>query len=265
MREARLRGIEEGAWQIYDRYNAPGNQNAPHFLQFMVAAKAIVRRANRRGQGMRLIPQGGQEISDDFYHFIPVPSVGGAAYRIYIHTAQPVTMRALPIISMIVDLMKVRPGLNAVKVAGPGMAAARRDTIVIYIRDEMLVPWMVRQLRTGAYAGYAVDPVPSGTKRVHTGISWAEEPPLTQYGDGSHLSEIWRTNQHSYGSYIAGCLYRALQSNPTTQAIFLDRVIIAMRDAKVEPTNPHVFDRPAPQPLVPNPLWLAMKGVPLQA
>jgi hypothetical protein len=214
---------------------------------------------------MRLCPQTGQEIPNDFYHFLPVPRVGGAAYRIYIHTTQRVTTCALPIISMIVDLMQVRPGLDEVKVAGPGMAAARRDTIVIYIRDEMLVPWMIRQLRTSNYAGYAVDPVPSGTKRVHTGISWAEEPPLTQVGDASGLTEIYNARQHSYGSYLAGCIYRALQRNPNSQEQFLDFVILTMRAAKIEPNKSHVFDRPAPPALLPNPLWLAMKGVPLKA
>ncbi|MGD2067190.1 MAG: T3SS effector HopA1 family protein [Gemmatimonadota bacterium] len=264
MQEARQHGAVEGGWQVYDRYNAPGAQVAPldRFVQFLVAAKGIVRQANQRGQGLRLASQTGREIPDDFYHFLPVPRVGGAAYRIYLHTTQPVTLRALPIVSMVVDRMQARPGIDEVKVAGPGMPAARRDTIVIYLRDEMLVPWMIRELRTSESAGFTQDPVPSGTKRVHPGISWAEQPPDTTVGDGTYLTEIWGRGRHSFGSYLAGCIFRALWSNPGSGAEFLDFVIAAFREAGIDPRKPHLFDRPAPAPLIPNAQWLAMKGIP---
>lgn len=263
MDEAHRLGPVEGAWQVYDRYNRPGAQVTPldRFVHFLVAARGIVRRANQRGQGMRLAPQTGREIPDDFYHFLPVPRVGGAAYRVYVRTAQPVTLRALPIVSMVVDRMRDRPAIDEVKVAGPGMPAERRDTIVIYIRDEMLVPWMIRELRTSEFAGFTLDPVPSGTKRMHPGISWAEQPPDTTVGDGTFLTELWGNGRHSFGSYLAGCIFLALFGDPPSEARFLDFVIATFREAGVDPRKPHLFDRPAPAPLVPDARWLAMKGV----
>jgi hypothetical protein len=241
--EGRTKGGDEGMWQIYDRYNVPGDRavSDPDFLAFIQECRTIAATT-----GFVVKPQTGKEVPDDFYHFERAShrqkvTAGAVSMndRIYVHTKDPVTTHALPLAKLLLEMAKDYDGLVKLKVAGPGMPAARKDTIVIWLQHEYAIQFVLKRMKQTDFTSHYGGDTPPGIKVVVPGLGFGKEPPEIDANHPVAQGSGGETN-HSYGTYLASGIFLALRStpHPLTLEKFLDRLLAVFRDIGVDPKKP---------------------------
>lgn len=233
---ARQEGQTEGAWQVYDRYNDPTAAATDDFATFCQELFYLTTDFP--------VECAGQQSGDatDFFHLEPpgcVVAQGKA--RVYVHTPQPVQVHAIAVARAVLGLMQVNADIVKLKVAGPGLSPARGDTVVIWLKHEFAVKWLLVRLKDPGVAAHCHGPVPPGVRPVADGLGWSLEPPRTD-GDepmAKNLTALWQSHDHSFGTYLAGCIFLALATCGPRGDKFLDAVLRYFRAAGVDPMNPH--------------------------
>jgi hypothetical protein len=245
---AKTEGRMEGADLIYDLYNDPAKNNkVAGFQDFLQAAVALVN--DNSDLLEKCYPQDGEVIPADFYHFEPF---GYAMLRprnrlrVYVHTAG--WQASLAVCQVVVDAMRGPEGVTKFKIAGPGFSANRGDSVVVWLTNQLAVDYLIAQLKRSA--GLFSGSVPPGVKEVVPGLGWSEEPPETVAG--APLTDLYQLSVHSFGSYLAGLMFFALEQ--TSMASFRDddagyreflgRLVAIFRDADVDPMECHRLRQP---------------------
>jgi len=241
MQGVREKGRKEGAWRVYDLYNDPATQTASHFQLFK---ECIVEFKDE--YKLTVAPQKGKWVENDFYHMEPAgydPQKDKS--RIYVNvkgqskgddTFMSQWANALCVAYKALDLSATLTGFQKLKVSGPGLSPKRHDNVVIWLTGQQAVEAYLLKMRDENFTRHFGATTPPGTKQVMPGLAWANEPPET--AKGHKLSTLWEEVQHSFGSYLAGCIFLGLeQSHEKTEPVFLDAVLAMFKMAGVDPMN----------------------------
>lgn len=237
----RKKGRTEGAWLVYDLYNDPHNQTSNHFKLFLECISEF-----QDEYAVSVFPQGGKVVDTDFYHMEPDGyDESKSKSRIYVSTKgqskgddtfMSQWANALCIAYKVLELRSTVTGFQKLKVTGPAMSANRHDNVVIWLTGQPAVEAFLVHMRTDEISQHFGNSTPPGTKQVMPGLAWANEPPTTS---PSHkLSTLWGSVQHSFGSYLAGCIFLGLERTwNKTESDFLDAVLKMFEMANVDPEN----------------------------
>ena len=235
------KGRNEGAWMVYDLYNDPSSQASNHFnlfkecvLEFQTEYEVTVK------------PQGSKWVADDFYHMEPKGyDSRNTKSRIYVNTKgqskgddtfMSQWANALCVAYKVLELRSSVVGFQKLKVTGPEMSAARHDNVVIWLTGQEAVERFLPHLRGEEFSQHYGNSTPPGTKQVMPGLAWANEPPET--AQGTPLTKLFGSVLHSFGSYLAGCIYLGLERTwAKKESEYLDAVLKMFEMAKVDPKN----------------------------
>ena len=226
----------EGAGQIYDLYNDPeivkvGNGE---FKTFLTGCNKIIQQF-----GLFCNPQGGKAVANDFYHFQPA-NYGGIDYRVYAHAKAPYSEHCIQLARAVALMMRVEPGIQKFKIAGPGFTTARGDGLVVYISNEKTKDRVLKILAANKTAHFAGSLSPA-VKTVCDGLGWAKEPPSPTK---DHPLKTHPEKSYSFGSYLAALIFVALKrtyyvSMSTKEDAFVAEVLKVFEAGNVDPQNPH--------------------------
>jgi hypothetical protein len=226
-------GHAEGAWRVYDLYNDPGKVATDAFEEFK---RCIAEFEDE--YDVQIKSQTGQDIPDDFYHMEPPDYDSSKSNsRIYVKVVEPIWLHALLVALEVLELRKKHRGFQKLKVAGPGMSPNRGDSVVVWLTDDVAVrAFLLDMVGEDFLRHYGAETLP-GIKRVRPGLGWADEPPKT---DPDHpVTKVFKTTQHSFGSYLAGFIYLALNHTwSKSEGAYLDKVLSVFAFGKIDPKNP---------------------------
>src|SRR5262245_1029926 len=143
---------------------------------------------------------------------------------------------ALCVAYKVLELRSTVAGFQKLKVTGPEMSANRHDNVVIWLTGQDAVQRFLPHLGKDDFTQHYGNSTPPGTKQVRAGLAWANEPPET--ANGAPLSTLWGSIQHSFGSYLAGCIYIGLEKAwDKKEPEYLDAVLKMFEMANVDPKN----------------------------
>ncbi len=197
-----------------------------------------------------------------YYHFAPpdLKDHKRALYptccRLYVNTVEPISQTSVWVMEQMFRFKypqgrgRCVPGVVKGKVASPSRGGRRSEKAVVFFSDKITRTDFTQYLMhadRGRGPGPAISgAVPMGTQRVADGMAWADEPPLLHEDHVMRVIARNRTNRrgrHSYGSYIASCLYLALNDvgfgEMGSARQFLDQLMVRFRNAGVNPVAPH--------------------------
>jgi hypothetical protein len=124
------------------------------------------------------------------------------------------------------------------KVAGPGMSPKRGDQIVAWVNSEAAKDALLKKLQT--FSNFDGTP-PPGTKLVSAGLGWSKEPTSEDNGSPA-VDEVWGTGSHSFGSYLAGVIYMALeQSWNKTEDKYVEELKEFFLNVGIDPAKPELL------------------------
>ena len=244
---AQQNGREEGSWLVYDRYNDPAETaHTADFADFMRAMNTLW--DDHDDVIESLTSQKRDIVPNTFYHF-NCHNYDALQHlstkRIYARTSG--WQNSVQVARLVLAEMRATEGVQKFKIKGPGLSEDRCDSVVIWLTSELAVLHllMVLKRQPGLYSGS----VPPGVKQVIAGLGWAEEPPET--GAGDQLTVLWNSRTHSYGSYLAGLIFFALEQTSKTGILddqhgyreFLGRTLLYFGTANVSPTDCHRLRR----------------------
>ena len=236
----RTTGRDEGAWLVYDCYNDPAAD--PGETDAWTLFREDVRRLTGE-YGIGCGPQrGGKWLPDDFYHFGDNPRQGKGLWRVYAHVKEPRTYNWTPAAVYCLHVMKSLKleVIEKFKVAGPGMSKDRGDQIVIWVNSEDAKNSTLESLKQTC-AGNFDGSVPPGVKQVVPGLGWSKEPTAADHGSPA-VDEVYGTSRHSFGSFLAGVIYMALeQSWSKTEDDYVKELKAFFLNVGIDPANPHVL------------------------
>jgi HopA1 effector protein family len=231
-----------GSDEVYSLYQ-PGEDRKKHqdFEQFTEQCVAI-------GKSTGIEPSIASNASD-WFHFKGKEWWGSESHRIYVHTKRPVNEHALPVVRLTLQALKQMDEFRSLKVAGPGMSADRKDTILVYMGSKAAVKLALAKMQTTEFTAHYESDTPAAVKQVIPGLGYAENPPTI--GEAHHIfKESGNQSGHSFGSYLASAIFWALRSVPegnNEMSAFLDCVIAAFEFIGVNPKKPHVLSRSGPE------------------
>lgn len=230
-------GRAEGAGQVYDRYNDPAvnKQETLEFREFMGDAIGLSDSYN-----IVLAPQGGEWAPHNFYHFGENPRAGKGLWRVYAHVKSPRSKNWMPTAEYCLTLMRKgeERDVEKFKVAGPGMSDNRGDQIVIWVNSEAAKDSMLKQLQT--FSNFDGNP-PPGIKQISPGLGWGKEP-TAQDNASPAVDEVSGTSNHSFGSYLSGVIYMALeQSWKKTEDSYVEELTEFFLNVGIDPAKPHLL------------------------
>lgn len=248
---AKKKGHTEGAWLVYDLYNPPGSVKVPDLAADLFRFRLDQYR--RIYNEIKIASQNGKNALDDFYHFDRKAKTYEPYFRIYARTKKPAHDNAIGLANQVLLLMRSYDGITKFKIAGPGMPEERADSMVIWLPHQIAVSYVLMHMKKEPFARYYKQEdhcTPYGTKQVKPGLAWAGEPPRTssnpQHGT-YNLTAVWRRDNHSFGSYVAGAIYLGLLmitndfklARERTINDFLASVLQQFRAATVDANAPH--------------------------
>jgi hypothetical protein len=229
-------GRTEGAWLIYDLYNDPNIQkeDTKKWRTFQKAVKSLSKQ-----YGVPVQPQGDEWKASEFYHFGPdrLPD-GSGNWRVYCHIKSPQHKNWSPPATYVLKRMQASDTRIAkFKIAGPQMSKKRHDSMVIWVNSEADALSLINDLKTRFADNFTGSPPPS-VKQVATGLGWAKEPSEDHSSPG--VDEVWGTDNHSFGSYLAGVILMALeQSWDLKEKDYVEEVRQFFLNVGINPMNPH--------------------------
>lgn len=167
--------------------------------------------------------------------------------RLYLNLADPISVSGLRAMAAMV-LYKYRygpgrpdPNIVKGKIAGPGMDPDRPDRAIVWFKNDRARWAFTKGLLEFMPECAFRDDLAPGIQRVAPGVGWAGEPP--ESGKADEITTIWRSQKHSYGSYIAGALFLALEDvrfgAGHGRADFLDRVRDRFRALGISQMQPY--------------------------
>lgn len=231
-------GRDEGAWQVYDRYNDPAKDTTltKEWKKFRKDVKRLT------GEyGITCGPQTGKWTPDDFYHFGNNPRPGKGLWRVYAHVKEPRAYNWTPTAVYCLSMMKSLnlADVEKFKVAGPGMSKNRGDQIVIWLNSESAKDSILKAL--SRLASNFDGNVPPGVKQVQPGLGWGVEPTSEDHGSPA-VDEVYGTRNHSFGSYLAGVIYMALeQSWHNTEDRYVEELVEFFLNVGINPAKPNLL------------------------
>ena len=236
----RTAGRDEGAWLVYDRYNDPTED--PKETEAWTLFRRDSKRLSRE-YGIACNPQRGQGwVPNEFYHFGANPRPGKGLWRIYAHVREPRAYNWTPAAVYCLHVMKALnlEVIEKFKVAGPGLSKDRGDQIVIWLNSEDAKNSTLASLAQSV-AGNLDGSVPAGVKQVQAGLGWGKEPTAAEHGSPA-VDEAYGTSNHSFGSFLAGVIYLALeQSWRKTEDQYVHELTEFFLNVGIDPANPHVL------------------------
>jgi hypothetical protein len=233
-------GRDEGAWLVYDRYNDPkeDKKETEAWTLFRQDAKRL-----SKEYGITCGPQKGDPWRpNDFYHFGANPRPGKGLWRIYAHVKEPRPYNWTPTAVYCLHMMKTMnlEVIEKFKVAGPGFSKDRGDQIVIWVNNEDAKNSTLASLAQSCAGNYDGQ-VPAGVKQVQAGLGWSKEPTAADHGSPA-VDELYGTDLHSFGSFLAGVIYLALeQSFRGSEENYVNELTEFFLNVGIDPANPHVL------------------------
>lgn len=231
-------GRTDGAWLIYGHYNDPtvDPSDSEAWKLFRQDAKRLIRE-----YGIGCGPQTGSVIPHDFYHFGNNPRPGKGLWRIYAHVREPRAYNWTPTAVYCLHMMKSLnlEVIEKFKVAGPGMSKDRGDQIVIWLNSEADKNTALESLKQTCANNYDGN-VPPGVKQVAAGLGWSKEP--AEDHSSPAVDEVWGDSQHSFGSFLAGVIYMALeQSWDRLEDDYVKELTEFFLNVGIEPSSPQLL------------------------
>jgi len=230
-------GRTEGAWCVYDCYNNPlssadDTKEWRDFYQQLVKLNKEFR--------VNIAAQEGKMVPNDFFHFGPAAlAKGQGEWRVYAHVKTPRNDHWVEPATFLLKQMNAGgSGIAKFKVVGPGMAPDRGDQIVVWTNSDLACKAVLEGFTK--MAGHFDGKVPPSVSTVVAGVGWAKEPNSDHASPA--IDEVWGSPQHSFGSYLSGIIYMALeQSWDNDEDRYVYEVEQFFLNVGVNPQQPHLL------------------------
>jgi HopA1 effector protein family len=229
---------KSGANAVYDLYNTSAKVNVDDddWKRFQARLKVLEDHYHipyRTSHGF---------VKDSWFSFAVDPSEQGS-WRIYLRFKDPISKWVRVALYCLNNVCAHRiKGIVEFKVAGPGLSKERGDHMVIYLKDRKSVDSTLEFLKTDPeMSGLFSGNVPAGVKQVAPGLGFSAEI-VPRLDDSPAINEVWNNEPLSFGSYLAGVIYMALeQSWDKTEDHYVDELLKYFLQLRIDPRHPHLL------------------------